>query len=208
MISVGPFNSAYSVCPCHGTKVSESPGSAGAVQVIFPRQSLALVQQVVGWVPNGLGAGFGRRWMAAAPPWVSGQSPQTPWVLSCCRRTGMPSPDVTQVWGPQHRTPTSSPRQAQQSSSVPNFSSSFPLLFPRFSSPAALPQGHAPQAFSSCLPSPSPQPSSSPPHPLPSCPNSTRSEVIFLWCKSQRKQVNNRKQSGPFFSPYTCLPLN
>lgn len=45
------------------------------------------------------------------------------------------------------------------------------------------------------------------PSPLAMCPNSTR-EVIFLWCKSQQKQVNNLKQSGPFLSSHTCLPLN
>lgn len=45
------------------------------------------------------------------------------------------------------------------------------------------------------------------PFPLAMCPNSMR-EVIFLWCKSQQKQVNNLKQSGPFLSSYTCLPLN
>lgn len=45
------------------------------------------------------------------------------------------------------------------------------------------------------------------PSPFAACPNSM-SEVIFFWCKSQQKQVNNLKQSGPFLSSYTCLPLN
>lgn len=45
------------------------------------------------------------------------------------------------------------------------------------------------------------------PSPLAVHPNSM-SEVIFLWCKSRQEQVNNMKQSGPFLSSYTCLPLN
>lgn len=130
---------------------------------------------------------------------------------------------MSDVWGPaqdSNKQPTGRASKAHLSLISPSHYShslhSYSHTFPRLSSLAALPLRiccHAPLLMLSSIASLPLHISIFPPllPTLPSppavCPNST-SKVIFLWCKSQQKQVNNLKQSGPFLSSYTCLPLN
>lgn len=168
--------------------------------------------------------------------WVSGQTPQCPRALLCWRQIGMlgqkPLHDpgemypwictvasvMSDVWGPaqdSNKQPTGRASKAHLSLISPSHHShslhSSSHTSPSLSSLAALP--HAPLPMGPPIASLPLHLSILPPllptlpSPLAVCPNST-SEVIFLECKSQQKQVNNLKQSGPFLSSYTCLPLN
>lgn len=147
---------------------------------------------------------------------VHDQGEMCPWVCTVASV-------MSDVWGPaqdSNEQPTGQASKAHLSLISPSHHSpslySFSPTFPTLSSLAALPLHNCCRApllvLSSIASLPlhvSILPTLLPtlPSPLAACPNSM-SEVIFLRCKSQQKQVNNLKQSGPFLSSYTCLPLN